>query len=198
MNKARTAALLAVLILLLTSGCGFRNRWVELSEEGLAAIEAARTLPGPDFELLGIDGELHRLSEYRGQIVLVNFWATWCVSCRQEMPALDALHTELAAEDVAILGIATDAEAAKVRPYVEELGIDYPIFLDPKAISATIFGELEGYPKTFILDAEGLLYSSYLGAREKAVFREDLLYLLQAPPSPAASQDELPAPITGR
>ena len=162
-----------------------------LSEEGMAALEAARLLPGPDFELLGLDGELHRLSDYRGQVVLVNFWATWCVSCRREMPDLQRLHTELAGESVAILGISTDREAAGVRPFVEELGIGYPILLDPGEITPSIFGGLEGYPKTYVLDREGQLYSSYLGAQERAILEEDLLYLLDAAPSPPASQQDL-------
>jgi len=154
--------------------------------EPTEAEQVARILPGPDFELLGLDGESRQLSDLRGRVVLINFWATWCASCRGEMPDLDELHAELGDRDVSILGIATDRDPALVGPYVAELGIHYPILLDPNAVSAAIFGGVEGYPKTFILDREGLLYSSYLGARGKAVFEEDLRYLLKAPPSPAA------------
>ena len=146
----------------------------------------ARILPGPDLELLGLDGERWRLSEERGRVVLVNFWATWCTACRSEMPELDELHAELGDLGVTILGVATDRDPGKVGPYVEELSVGYPILLDPTAVSAALFGGVEGYPKTFILDQQGLLYSSYLGARTRAVFEEDLRYLLEAPPSPAA------------
>ena len=155
-------------------------------EEPSRAQQVARLLPGPDFELLGLDGELWRLSDLRGRVVLVNFWATWCTSCRAEMPELDELQSTLGALGVTVLGIATDRDPAKVGPYIEELGVHYPILLDPEAISTAIFGGVEGYPKTFILDRDGQLYSSYLGARPRAVFETDLRYLLDAPPSPPA------------
>ncbi|MEM1207337.1 MAG: TlpA disulfide reductase family protein, partial [Acidobacteriota bacterium] len=145
---------------------------------------------GPDFELLGLDGELHRLSSFRGRILLVNFWATWCLSCREELPALERLHRRLADQGVAIVGVATDDQGRSVvAPYVEEMGLSYPILLDPEAVSASLFGGLAGYPSTFILDGEGLIYSSYLGAQEEYVFAEDLEYLLGADPSDGA---ELP------
>ncbi len=92
---------------------------------------------------------------------------------------------------MAIVGIATDQEGAeKVRPYIDDIGVSYPILLDPEAITTAMFGVVEGYPKTFILDTQGLLYSSYLGAQQKSVFEDDLRYLLTAPPSEAASQAE--------
>lgn len=161
-----------------------------------SAAEVARTLPGPDFELLGLDGERYRLSSFRGQVLLVNFWATWCLSCREELPALERLHRQLAGPGaagpgVAIVGIATDKEGRSVvAPYVEEMGLTYPILLDPGEVSTSLFGGLAGYPSTFILDPEGLIYSSYLGAQDEATFAEDLRYLLQAEPSEGAELPE--------
>ncbi len=173
------------------SACGSASS--EKPDQGSppSAAAVARTLPGPDFELLGLDGARHRLSSYRGQIVLVNFWATWCLSCRQEIPVLNRLHDEFDGQGVAIVGIATDSEAeTTVAPYVHEMAMAYPTLLDPEEISTSIFGGLAGYPSTFILDPQGLIYASYLGAQEEATFVEDLRYLLQAESSAAA---ELPA-----
>jgi thiol-disulfide isomerase/thioredoxin len=151
------------------------------------AAAVARLLPGPDFELLGLDGRPHRLSGYRGKVVLVNFWATWCMPCREEIPHLNTLYTELQPAGVEILGIATDVEGEeKVRPFAEELAILYPVLLDPEEVSAAIFGGIPGYPSTFILDTEGLLYSSYLGAQPPEILREDLTYLLHAAASLSA------------
>ncbi|MEE8277998.1 MAG: TlpA disulfide reductase family protein [Thermoanaerobaculia bacterium] len=164
--------------------------WTAAAEPGTPrprAAAAAQLLPGPDFQLLGLDEELHRLSDGRGKVVLVNFWATWCTACRQEIPGLNSLYQELAGQGVEILGIATDKEgAAKVAPYAEEMKIRYPILLDPEALSTSIFGGIEVYPTSFILDRDGLIYASYPGAQAEAVFRDDLIYLLSAPPSPAA------------
>ncbi|MEM9555705.1 MAG: TlpA disulfide reductase family protein [Acidobacteriota bacterium] len=159
----------------------------EPSVEPGSAAEVGRTLPGPDFELLGLDGERHRLSSFRGRVLLLNFWATWCLSCREELPALERLHRQFADQSVSIVGIATDDEGRSlVEPYVQDLGLTYPILLDPKKVSTSLFGGLAGYPSTFILDPQGLIYSSYLGAQEEAIFAEDLRYLLQAGRSEAA------------
>jgi thiol-disulfide isomerase/thioredoxin len=204
MAPSRAASALALLGLVLVAGCGQGDSGeVTLSEhpppqetaaaqrpedeavapEPTEAERVARILPGPDLELLGLDGERWRLSDERGRVVLVNFWATWCLSCRGEMPELAELQSEFGDLGVTIVGIATDRDPAKVGPYIEELGVEYPILLDPTVVSAKLFGGVEGYPKTFILGQQGLLYSSYLGARSKAVFEKDLRYLLEAPPS---------------
>ncbi|MEM7049841.1 MAG: TlpA disulfide reductase family protein [Acidobacteriota bacterium] len=160
-------------------------------DSGPLAIDVARTMPGPDFELLGLDGERHRLSAFRGQVLLINFWATWCASCREELPVLEQLHRDLASEGVAIVGIATDKEGrSKVQPYAEELGLTFPTLLDPGEVSTAVFGGLTGYPSTFILDREGLIYSSYLGAQKEETFAEDLNYLLAAEPSAGAALPE--------
>ena len=164
----------AVLILLmigLSSGA-------TAQEEDLATAESvARVVPGPDFELLGLDGARHRLADARGKVLLVNFWATWCLACRSEIPGLSRLAKDFP-EDVVIYGIATDVEGAeKVVPYAEQLEVQYLVLLDPKAVSTSLFGGLDGYPMTFIFDREGLIYSSYLGAQDEAVFRADIEYL---------------------
>jgi thiol-disulfide isomerase/thioredoxin len=156
--------------------------------EATGTIDELRDGNVSDFELVGLDGAVHRLSDYRGKVVLVNFWATWCLSCRDEFPILNDLHQKLADQGVVILGISTDREGkAKVQPYVDSLAIDYPILLDPEAASTSIFGGLAGYPSTFILDRQGLIYSSYLGAQKAETLLADLTYLLQATPSPGAA-----------
>ncbi|MEM7585387.1 MAG: TlpA disulfide reductase family protein [Acidobacteriota bacterium] len=187
-RRAVPACVLPAVLLITLTACG--GAAPEPPAE-LSAAEVARTLPGPDFELLGLDGERHRLSAFRGRILLLNFWATWCLSCRDELPALERLHQTFADQGVAIVGIATDREGRPlVEPYVQEMGLSFPILLDPQEVSASLFGGLTGYPSTFVLDTEGLIYSSYLGAQEEATFAEDLRYLLQAEPSEGA---EMPA-----
>jgi len=157
------------------------------SDDLASAAEVGRIIAGPDFELLGLDGRRHHLADARGSVLLVNFWATWCASCRSEIPELNRLYADLGGRGVRIIGISTDVEGAeKVVPYAEEIGIEYPVLLDPRGVSTEIFGGLEGYPMTFIFDREGLIYSSYLGAQVEETLREDLEYLLQAQPSAAA------------
>ena len=180
LTGTRSLRVIASLILLAP---GFSSAGA--AEEDLATAESvAQVIAGPDFELLGLDGARHRLADARGKVLLVNFWATWCTACRTEIPQLNELADEFS-EELVVYGIATDIEGGeKVVPYAEELEIDYPVLLDPKAVSTSLFGGLEGYPMTFIFDREGLIYSSYLGAQDKAIFRADVEYLLSAEPSP--------------
>ena len=117
-----------------TAGCGggeVAPRGFPLAEAG----ERARILPGPnfgpDFELLALDGHPYRLSDFRGSVVVLNFWATWCTSCRAEIPELNRLRREMESRAVTIVGVATDSEGAeKVVPYAAELGIEYLVLLD--------------------------------------------------------------------
>ena len=151
------------------------------------AASVATIVAGPDFELLGLDGERYHLGDAGGKVLLVNFWATWCASCRTEIPELNKIYQEMRESGVAVYGISTDVEGAeKVVPYVEEMGVSYPVLLDPEAKSPSIFGGLEGYPMTFIFDQEGLIYSSYLGAQTAVTFRGDIEYLLSAEASDGA------------
>ena len=101
---------------------------------------------------------------------------------------------------MAIVGIATDRDGRSVvEPYVQEMGLTFPILLDPNEVSTSLFGGLAGYPSTFILDPERLIYASYLGAQDETTFAEDLRYLLQAEPSEAAAMPEgaLSSPTPG-
>ena len=171
-------------LLLVTMGCDFnRSRHPTTGE----ARAGANLLPGPDFELLSLDGHPVRLSSYRGRVLLLNFWATWCTSCRGEMPELQTLADAMDPEQVAIVGISVDEKTEGVTSFLEELGVTYTVLLDPDSKSAALFGGIEGYPMTFVLDQEGLIYSSYLGAQDQSVFLEDLNYLLQAEASEGAS-----------
>jgi thiol-disulfide isomerase/thioredoxin len=110
--------------------------------------EAAFTTP---------EGTEHRLSDWQGQVVVLNFWATWCAPCRVEMPMLDALETEFGGPDFAVLPVATGRNAPEgIRRFYAEAGIrDLPVFLDPRQALAREMAVL-GLPVTVILNRDGL------------------------------------------
>jgi thiol-disulfide isomerase/thioredoxin len=101
-------------------------------------------------------GAEHRLSDWQGKVVLLNFWATWCAPCRKEMPMLDALQTEFGGEDFEVVTIATGRNSVEgIRRFFEEIGVDaLPVLLDPKQELARDMGVF-GLPITVILDRDG-------------------------------------------
>ena len=121
-----------------------------------------------DLSLKDLSGKPWTLSELRGKVVMVNFWATWCPPCRKEMPDLQALYEQFAAQGLVILGI-SDEEAEKVEPFIRERKITFPILLDPgrKANDAFI---VNGIPKTFVYDREGKLVAQSIDMRTRAQF----------------------------
>ncbi len=131
----------------------------------LAAPTATPLPPGqaaPSFALVGLDGKLHRLTDYRGKRVVLNFWATWCVPCRIEMPLLQKTYEQLQDNGLVVIGINMAEEEPGVRQYVGDLGIMFPILLDTDRV-VTVQYKVVGLPTTFFIDTEGLIRASQVG-----------------------------------
>lgn len=120
----------------------------------------------PSFALPSLaDGESVTLEDLRGRVVLVNFWATWCKPCEEEMPAMQNLHTELGQQGFALIAIAVDRSREDVVAFQERLGIDFPIVLDPDQEAARAY-QTTGFPESILVDAEGVIVERYVGPRE--------------------------------
>ena len=125
-----------------------------------------------DFTLKDLQGKEWTLSQLRGKVVLVNFWATWCPPCRKEMPDLNALYAEFKDKGLVILAI-SDEESAKVQPFVAEHKYSYPILLDP-GDKVTKLMAVEGIPKSFVYDREGKLVAQAMDMRTRGQLLEML------------------------
>lgn len=111
----------------------------------------------PDFELELLSGETVKLSDYRGQPVILNFWATWCPPCRAEMPDMQKIHEDY---DVAILGvnqIDTESSPKNVPDFIDELGVTFPILLDAESLVGIRYGA-KVLPTTYLIDKDGRVY----------------------------------------
>jgi peroxiredoxin len=108
----------------------------------------------PDFALKSSTGENLRLSEYRGDVVMINFWATWCGPCRQEMPLLDELYTRYARVGFNLLGVNIDDDSRRAMQMVEELGVNFPVLFDSRKEVSKLY-EVEAMPVTVLVDREG-------------------------------------------
>ncbi len=120
---------------------------------------AASSLEGqaaPDFVLRSATGENLRLSEYRGDVVLINFWATWCGPCRQEMPLLDDLYGRYQRVGFNLLGINIDEDSRRAMQMVKELGVNFPVLFDENKEVSKLY-EVEAMPVTILIDREGIV-----------------------------------------
>jgi len=121
----------------------------------------------PDFELKDLDGNTVKLSDYRGKIVILNFWAVWCQYCVLEMPDFNEVDHKLKEEgDAVILAINVEEPEEKVRDFVESNKLGMKILLDKDGTVASTYG-VTGYPNTFILNTDGSLYAYIPGATDK-------------------------------
>ena len=128
----------------------------------------------PDYEAFSLTGDTVALSSYRGDVVVLNIWATWCRPCVKEMPDLEGMHRELGDEGVRVVGVSVDAPSGgfgslgrrggDVRAFVEQLGLTFDILHDPSGRIQSVY-QTNGLPTTFIIDREGRIHRRILGPR---------------------------------
>jgi peroxiredoxin len=130
----------------------------------LDLIRPARQRGADDFTLPLADGKRFRLSEQRGKVVLVNFWATWCPPCKEEMPAMERLYQRHKDRGFVLVAISLDSDSALVRPFVSQHKFTFPVALDPKLSVANAYG-VRALPSSFVVDRSGNLAGLAIGPR---------------------------------
>lgn len=127
---------------------------------------APARFPAPDFTLRSLDGTSLTLSAWRGKAVLLNFWATWCVPCRTEMPAIERLYRRYRAQGLEVAAINLDALSADgVHAFLKEVSVTFPVLLDPQWSTTSAYRVL-GLPTTYLIDASGDVVAREVGARD--------------------------------
>ncbi len=154
------------------------------TEETLASLQQeVPDLVGqmrPDYRLGNRDGQWVTAADFDGQIVLMNFWATWCQPCREEMPMLAQLHQDLGDAGLEVVGIALD-DVAQARQFADELGIAYPILVGSTDVMAAVqlYGNRSGVlPYSVLLDRAGRIRWTHLGELKEAVLRKEIAGLI--------------------
>lgn len=121
--------------------------------------------PMPDFELMGIDGKVYRAADYKGKVLMVNFWATWCPPCRAEMPSMERMLAQWEGAPFALIAIAMGQTEEQVKAYAQENPHSFPLLPDPDGKVSESFG-VTGLPTTFIANELGRLTFKAEGGRD--------------------------------
>jgi len=169
-------ALGAVIFFGLPSGAVEPLAEVELQPAAVNQPGLLEGSPAPEFQLMRADGGFIRLEDYRGKVVLLNFWATWCLPCRSEMPLIQATYDQLGGQGFVALGVNFDEPAQDVIAFGEELGIGFPLLLDPGGEIQRLY-RVVGYPTSVILDRQGRITAYHIGILAKSQLDQ---YLEQA------------------
>jgi len=133
-----------------------------------------RGVPAPDFDLLTLDGQKVKLSDYRGKAVLLNFWATWCPPCKIEMPWFVDLQNRYGKDGLVVLGVAMDdSEASKIAEFTHEMGVNYPVLLGTDKVSDD-YGDVQYLPTTFYIDRNGMIVDKMAGLLSRQDIENDV------------------------
>lgn len=140
----------------------------------------SRQSSAPDFTLKSHEGENLRLSEYRGNVVLINFWASWCGPCRQEMPVLSELHDKYQALGFTVLGVNVESDSGKARKLLKDLPVSFPVVFDNDSVVSKQY-DVVAMPSTVLVDRNGKMRYLHKGYKpgEEEIYLEMVRSLIR-------------------
>jgi peroxiredoxin len=178
-RSGRSRAILALLVLvvpglLAAQGCVYSTNFEgENGGQGTGGSGPRVGQLAPDFTLMDLDGDPITLSDYRGKIVFLNFWATWCPPCRQEMPAIESFYNEHKDEDVVVIGVDLRETVAEVRHFIEEGGYTWTFVIDTNGQVNRDYRVI-AIPASFFLDREGVIRAKTVGPMTRQAMEASL------------------------
>ena len=156
------------------------------NETHAAATASITPWPAPQWELTDVNGQQVRSSDFKGKVVILDFWATWCPPCRAEIPGFIELQNKYGSEGLVVIGVSVDQKGPSVvKPFMEATGVNYPMVMADENIDRA-FGGVQSIPTTFIIDREGRVVSKHVGFAPKETFEKEIKPLLNAKPKEGA------------
>jgi thiol-disulfide isomerase/thioredoxin len=145
---------------------------------GDRVTNVARHPIAPEFSLPALTGQTLDLSAYRGKVVLLDFWATWCDPCRDKIPHLVELQNKYRDQGLQIIGVSMDDESAPVREFYQRFNMNYPVAMG-NAKTGELYGGVLGLPIAFLIGRDGRIEAKHIGATDISVFEREIKTLLQ-------------------
>lgn len=152
------------------------------SRSDFSAVPAQVNFPAPELTLTDTQGISHSLADYRGQVVLVNLWATWCEPCKQEMPALQSFYNKHKEQGFVVLGINDGDPTADVLQFVRDYQLTFPIWLDPTYIATEQAFKTLGLPSSFVIDRSGTIRLQWVGGISRKMLDQHVTPLIMEQP----------------
>jgi peroxiredoxin len=179
----------AIVVSLSVAGCNTRSE-----TPVKAAVKAEKDRKSaPDFTLKDSNGATVKLSDYRGKVVLLNFWATWCGPCKIEIPWFIDLEQKYKDQGFSVLGVSMDEDGWEVvKPYIENRKVNYRVVLGDDIVG-NLYGGIESLPTTYMIDRDGRIASIHIGLVSKKDYETEIMHLLEgkaASSNPAGAQSE--------
>ena len=184
-NSYRTGLLLptAAALALLMGGCS------QEPQKASRVRPSSERKPAPEFTLKDSDGKTVQLSDYRGKVVLLNFWATWCGPCKIEIPWFIDFERRFKDQGFAVVGISMDEDGWNaVKPFISEAEMNYRVLLGNDTV-AQLYGGVDALPTTFIIDREGKVAAVHSGLVSRRTYENDITQLFDSPRSGAPGAD---------
>jgi thiol-disulfide isomerase/thioredoxin len=128
-------------------------------------IELPQKPAAPVLDLTDLAGKRHEMAQYRGRVVVVNFWATWCAPCRRELPSLQKAAEKFKPDNIAVLAVNVGEPADRIARFLSDRGVSFPVLADPKAKTPGPW-QIQGMPTTYIIDKDGRIYYGAIGERD--------------------------------
>ncbi|MEO0181528.1 MAG: redoxin domain-containing protein [candidate division WOR-3 bacterium] len=175
-----------VIMFLVGASCCKRASGTQETTQETGAAQAPDTVPqvphsnfkpAPDFTLVSIKGDTIRLSDYKGKVVILDFWATWCPPCREEIPHFKNLFAEKSGSGLMIIGIVVNDDVSEVKNFVTKNAVNYPIAMGTPQVERA-YGGIEAIPTTFIIGKDMTIRQRVVGYREPSFFKKEVEKLL--------------------